>query len=238
MTMAMTAQRVSQHQRSVDESWDTLVHDLRNPLATAHAYVQLLRRRAARAPLQPNDLDQGLQHVEDAVTRIERLIDVFRDGPEVAVPGGTDLIELAHQVATQAQHAGGALQTIAVLPQTETLVGDWDRVDLERILSNLLENALKYSPAGRTVLVTIRREAGVAILRVADQGCGIPAPDLPHVFDRGYRAANATALAAGSGIGLATVRNIVGHYGGEISIDSQIGVGTTVTVQLPLQQVR
>ena len=208
-----------------------LIHDVRNPLATAHAYVQVLRRRAASARLHPIDLDQGLQHIDDAVARIERLLDLLSDMPEDFGPDGTDLIELAREMARP-------VQRITVLPEVEPIVGNWDRVDIERVLSNLLENALNYSPSDQPVLLTVRSEGDVAILSVADRGFGIPGKDLPHVFDPGFRTANAAALASGSGLGLATVRNIVRHYGGEITIDSQPGVGTTVTVHLPLEQER
>ena len=108
------------HLTNVDESWRMLIHDVRNPLATAHVYVQLLRGRAARAHLQPTDLDQGLQRIEDAVAQIERLLNCLNQRPEVPATGGTDLIKLARQMATQADPA----ERITVLPQTETVIGN------------------------------------------------------------------------------------------------------------------
>jgi len=234
----MTAQPNTLPQGGLDESWRMLLHDVRNPLATAHVSVQVLRRQAAKARLQPMDLDQGLQYVEDAVTRIERLLDTFVQTRDVPSDGGIDLIELARQMAQQATAAADPVRVIEVLPEAKAVLGNWDRVDLERILSNLLENALKYSPAERAVLLTIGRAGDMAVLRIEDHGFGIPAQDLPHVFERGYRASNAAALAPGTGFGLATVENIVRHYGGTISIDSEPGAGTAVTVRLPLEQER
>jgi signal transduction histidine kinase len=125
-----------------------------------------------------------------------------------------------------------------VLPSTHQLTGSWDRVDLERVLANLYDNALKYSPAGRQVVVTLGQDGGWAIVRVDDQGFGIPSPDLPHVFDPGYRASNVAGLAPGSGIGLATVQRIVHRLGVKISIQSLQGLGTTVTVRLPIRRER
>jgi signal transduction histidine kinase len=83
------------------------------------------------------------------------------------------------------------------------------------------------------VVVTIAQAGGWAIVRVADQGFGIPSPDLPHVFDRGYRASNVAGLAPGSGIGLATVQSIVHRLGGKSSIPSLHDLGTTVTCASP-----
>jgi signal transduction histidine kinase len=76
-------------------------------------------------------------------------------------------------------------------------------------MANLYDNPLKYSPADRRVVVTLGQAGGWATVRVVDQGFGIPAPDLPHVFDAGYRASNVASRASGSGIGLATVKSIV-----------------------------
>ena len=86
------------------------------------------------------------------------------------------------------------------------------------------------------MVVTLDQAGGWAIVRVADQGLGIPSPDRPHVFKPGYRASNVAGLATGSGIGLASVHRIVHRLGGTISIQSSPGLGTTVTVRLPIRR--
>ena len=108
---------------------------------------------------------------------------------------------------------------------------------LQRVLSNLLSNAIKYSPAGGEIRVLVRHisEDGTAnaIVSVADQGLGIRAADLPHIFDRFYRGRNVLSLVGGAGIGLSGVKQIVEQHGGSIEVESEEGRGTQVTVVLP-----
>jgi signal transduction histidine kinase len=100
-------------------------------------------------------------------------------------------------------------------------------------------NAVKYSPAGSPVVVRIDREEApggpVAMLSIADQGVGIPADDLPHIFERFRRGGNVAGRIAGSGLGLWGSQRIVAQHGGTIAIDSTEGKGTIVTVRLPLE---
>jgi signal transduction histidine kinase len=105
---------------------------------------------------------------------------------------------------------------------------------VERVVANLVSNAIKYSPGGGDVRVELAAEAGWAVLRVQDQGVGIPAADLPRVFEQFHRAANVAGRIGGTGLGLAGARHIVEQHGGSIALESQEGVGTTVTVRLPL----
>ena len=115
----------------------------------------------------------------------------------------------------------------------------WDADRLTRVLENLVANAVKYSPAGSTVVVRVDFEEApngpLAVLSVADQGVGIPAADLPHIFERFRRGGNVAGRIAGSGLGLWGSQRIVAQHGGTITIDSAEGSGTTVTVRLPLE---
>jgi signal transduction histidine kinase len=108
-----------------------------------------------------------------------------------------------------------------------------DPADLERIVVNLVGNAVKYTAQGR-VRVSVASADGRVRLEVADTGIGIPRDALPFLFNEFYRAANAKAAGeSGTGLGLAIVKLLVTRYGGEISVASQEGEGTTVTVTLP-----
>jgi signal transduction histidine kinase len=108
------------------------------------------------------------------------------------------------------------------------------------MLLNLLDNAIKYSPGGGEVLLTVEAQAGPtgrwAVLTVRDQGIGIPAADLPRLFERFHRAENVVGRIGGTGIGLALVRQTVESHGGTIAVESQESVGTTFTVHLPLPE--
>ena len=143
------------------------------------------------------------------------------------------------QIATQQQQDSDQ-HSIRAETSTERLIGAWDAARLERVVQNLLGNAIKYSPEGGEVVVTIARQedaAGArAVLAVRDQGVGIPPTDRPHVFDRFHRAENVVGRIAGTGIGLASARQIVEQHGGTISVQSALGRGSTFTVRLPLVQ--
>ncbi|HEU5318047.1 MAG TPA: ATP-binding protein [Chloroflexota bacterium] len=158
----------------------------------------------------------------------------------------------------------GAARPIRLGPSAESLVGLWDTTRLQRTLANLLTNAVKYSPAGGEITVAVRRAASLPVerptgpdsptgptgpdgpaspqpdslawaeLSVADHGIGIPADDLPHVFERFRRAGNAPRVASGTGIGLADVLQTVQWHGGTVRVESRVGAGSTFTIRLPL----
>lgn len=111
-----------------------------------------------------------------------------------------------------------------------------DRPLLQRAIGNLIENALKHTPAGGTItLVAEKNGAGVCI-EVRDTGCGIPAEHLPHLFDRFYRVDRARSSDNGSvGLGLAIVKSITELHGGSVSLNSEVGKGTAVVLDFPNQ---
>jgi signal transduction histidine kinase len=120
-----------------------------------------------------------------------------------------------------------------------SLVGQWDAARVERVIGNLLGNAVKYSPSGGEIVIELDREeregTGGAVLRVSDRGLGIPADEIPLVFERFYRGRNVTGKIHGTGIGLAGVRQIVEQHGGQLAVESVEGAGTTMSVWLPLE---
>jgi signal transduction histidine kinase len=140
-------------------------------------------------------------------------------------------------VASQHQAATSRHQ-IQVDSLTETLVGQWDASRLTRVLDNLLANAIKYSPNGGPIHIQVsqvQREDGVwAIVTIQDHGLGIPSSDLPSIFDPFHRASNVRQQIEGSGLGLASARQIVEAHGGTISVSSQEGVGSTFRISLPV----
>src|SRR5205814_10428421 len=128
------------------------------------------------------------------------------------------------------------MEVVTSLPR---LVGLWDSARLEQVLDNLVSNAIKYSPGGGKVGIHVSREASEdgrawAVLSVHDQGIGISAEDIPHVFEWFRRAANASGRISGAGIGLASASYIIDQHDGKITVASDPGKGATFTVRLPL----
>jgi PAS domain S-box-containing protein/excisionase family DNA binding protein len=234
--------------RSLEQERDAFLaaasHDLKNPLTSVKAVAQMLRRRVGRDELpDPERLDAGLATIDEAITRATRLLDELLDRTRMRMGhplelhrGPTDLVALLARAVAECQQATERHE-VALGGESGALVGEWDAVRLGRVFENLLANAVKYSPEGGPIAVTVAREedagGGWAVVRVRDRGIGIPAEELPRVMERFRRGSNVGKI-AGSGVGLAGARQIVEQHGGSIGIESAPGEGTTVTVRLPL----
>jgi len=149
----------------------------------------------------------------------------------------TDLAALVRRTVEEQQTTDRRLR---LEPAATTLPGQLNQLRLERAVGNLISNALKYSPGGAPVLVRLVAEGADevgtpwAALTIADRGVGIPADDLPHLGEHFYRGGNVAGRIGGTGLGLASAREIVMAHGGALAIASVEGIGTTVTVRLPL----
>lgn len=236
--------------RMHDEFLMTVSHDVKSPLATIKGVAQFLQRQATRAGrVDPDRLRAGTASIDSAASTIASLVDELLDvarlraGQELALGREeADLVALARRAAETQQQATEA-HRILVGGDVERLTGEWDAPRLLRVLGNLLGNAVKFSPVGGDVNVRVwaADEGGAspgdggawAYLSVADRGVGIPAEDLPHVFERFRRGANVAGTIAGSGIGLAGSRQIVEQHGGAIWAESREGAGATFTLKLP-----
>ena len=219
-------------------------HDLKNPLATIKGQAQLLRRRLDRGvALDVDQLRSGLEAIAAAASRassqVDELLDValVRAGRPLDLhPEPVDLVALARRLVAEYQQTTDR-HTLRVEATAPALVGEWDPRRLERVVANLLANAIKYSPAGGDVTVRVASEDGPdgprALLAIVDQGVGIPAADLPHVFERFRRGANVGGI-AGTGVGLAAACRIVEQHGGTIGVESQEAAGSRFTIRLPL----
>ena len=144
-------------------------------------------------------------------------------------------MQLARRVAADSQHASLSRCHVVVLPGVPELVGWWDPARLERAIANLIDNALKYNRDDRPVVVTVQQADAWAVVNVADGGVGIPAAELPRIFEHGYRASNVVGRFHGTGLGLAGVHHVVTEHSGTIVVESEIGIRTTATVRLPLE---
>lgn len=221
--------------RLKEDFLSTAAHDLKTPLTTLVVQAQLAARRAARNPDAPADR-AGLERV---VTESERLrvmvlelLDAARAERDQIVGWGepVDLAALAREVAGR---YAGRHHAIAV-EAPERLEGRYDLRRIAQLLENLIENAVKYSPEGGPVTLRLWHDEGVAHLTVSDQGIGIPAEDLPHLFERFHRGANVDDRRfPGWGLGLSICRRIVEQHGGTITVSSREGAGSTFHVTVP-----
>jgi signal transduction histidine kinase len=230
-----------------DEFLAAVAHDLKNPLGAIKGYAQLLQRRVTRTGIpDAQPLAQGLATIDNMVARtvaqINELLDLARLQAGRALQldlRPTDLVALAERVAEEYRQISSQ-HLIRVEATQPELVGVWDTFRLERVLGNLLSNAIKYSLTGGEILLTISEEAREqevwAAVTVRDQGMGIPPADLPHIFERFYRASNAASRVPGTGLGLAGARHIVEEHGGTISVASVEGGGAAFTIRLPIAQ--
>jgi signal transduction histidine kinase len=228
-----------------DQTLAAISHDLRTPLTSIRALAQLLQRRLSRGTaVSPDEVAERLGRIEEQTILMARMIDDLLDVARLEAGRPLelrrercDLVVLVEQTVADVQRTTERHRLRVVVDGGE-VVGELDCARLERVLLNLLTNAVKYSPDGGDVVVTVRREAGpsgeVAALAVRDSGIGIPPDDLPRIFERFYRASNVGESLRGTGLGLAAVQQIVEQHGGEIGTESVVGTGTTFTVRLPL----
>jgi signal transduction histidine kinase len=119
-----------------------------------------------------------------------------------------------------------------VVDASDGAVVQGDRLQLERVMQNIIGNAIKYSPQGTPVHATVGRHDQWVVISVRDRGVGIPHEELPHIFTPFYRASTAQGI-PGTGIGLSGAKMIVEQHGGQITLQSAVGKGTTVVVRLP-----
>jgi len=225
--------------RAKDEFLATLSHELRTPLNAIVGWTRMLRSKI----LDPAKIERGLETVERnavAQTRlIEELLDVSRaaSGKLQLSLRAMDPIEAVasaiEAVRPTAQTKGVELSTTVIDPVGPVL---GDRARLEQVLWNLLNNAIKFTPAGGHVVVSLERGARDAEIAVSDDGIGITSDFLPHVFER-FRQADpsTTRLYGGLGIGLSIVKSVAELHGGSVSVSSDgSGRGSTFRVRIPL----
>jgi len=224
-------------------------HDLRTPLTNMQGRVDLVTRRLRQGrDLEPAWLEAQLTSLAASVGRLLATVHELNDMTTLELGEAleldreeVDLGAFTRVVADEVAQGSGAQSlgpvAIGVAAPGAPVVVVGDRGRLARVLQNIIGNAVKYSPGGAPVAVEVQREGTAALVVVRDHGVGIPAAELPRVFERFYRASTARGI-KGSGIGLSGSTAIVEQHGGTIAVESAVGAGTTVTVSLPLADPR
>ncbi len=219
-----------------------VTHDLRTPLTVIKVQAQLARRRQnGRTDPEAQTMRSGLEQIERAATRMAHWIDELLQVSRVQATeemildvNSADLVQLTRQAIAEHQN-NTRRHVLALHTDPEHVVGLWDSARLERVLDNLIGNAIKYSPQGGPIDVRVARQDGFAVLQVHDEGVGIPAADLPAIFEPFTRGSNVEGRITGTGLGLTGTRKIVEHHGGTLEVESREGQGSTFTVRLPLE---
>ena len=235
--------------KQAEDEWrafvDATAHDLRNPLTAVLGQTQLLQRRLRRdGGVVPEDAEPRLAAIASSAVRASGLIDDLMDTARLQAGQplelrltSMDLVSMVRTCAEEAQRIGSS-HTVRFVADAAVLDVHADRSRIERVIRNMLDNAIKYSPTGGDILIRTRRDedddGNWATLTIEDRGLGIPAADLPFVFDRFRRGGNVVHHIAGSGIGLSGARQIVSQHGGAIRVESTEGEGSTFTLRLPL----
>jgi PAS domain S-box-containing protein len=224
-----------------DEFLTITAHELRTPVTSLLGYAQLLQRRSEHSESSSDRILQPVRVVVEQAQRLDRLTATLLDMTRIE-HGQLVLNRQAIDLPTAVAHAIEQLQvlagqhTLSVTYPTEALVIEADQLRLEQIIYNLIQNAIRYSPAGGNITVRVRGEGDQAIVTITDQGIGIPVDDMPYVFDRFYRAENSIKQhMSGIGIGLYIVKELVALHHGTIDVQSVAGVGSTFTVTFPLK---
>ncbi len=230
--------RLHELQEQLEDVLRAVSHDLRNPLAVIQGQAQLLLRTLDRAGLAGSEhrsAEAILASSQRMNVMIQDLVDSARQEAG-ALKLEHEPVDLRGMLVDLIARLSGTLDTERIrLQAPEGLPHVWaDPARLERILINLLSNALKYSPAPREVTVSLRREGDWVITAVNDRGAGIPPEELPHLFQRYYRGRAARPHPEGLGLGLYITRMLVEAHGGQIWVQSQLGQGSTFYFSLPI----
>ncbi len=227
-------------ERQKDEFLSVASHELKTPLTSLKTLAQLTHRKLERDGVA---LPDHLLGMERAIGRMQTLVDDILDisriesGKLALRPERCDLITLCKQAVDEQSAATGRTITLVSPDASEPtldVVADVDRIG--QVLTNLLSNALKYSPADTPVSLAVTREGNDFLLAVRDQGPGIPPHELAHIFDRFYRVPGIevrTGSGVGLGLGLHICREIMERHGGRVWADSVPGHGSTFWVSLP-----
>lgn len=220
-------------------------HDLKSPLAAIRLYAESLQTQAAAGPLPDGlRLAEGLERIQAAVALMRSVVGDLSDAVRLHM-GQTldlrrdlcDIVALARRVI-DARQGTSSRHRLSLTASVSEILGDWDAERLERVLTNLVDNAIRYSPEGGDVSLELTSKESLsgpwALIAIRDEGLGIPPADLPHIAQPFFRASNVRTLMPGTGIGLAGARGIAEQHGGTLAIESEEGRGTVVTLTLPL----
>ena len=233
-----TNKELEQVSKDKDAFLAVLTHDMRTPLTSIKGYSSILRDRELAREQQVKIAKIILRSEENLLEIVNNILDIekLQSGSPILLERSN--FDLALLVRTTAESiAALAMEKNITLYQKEVpqpVVISADEKKIERILLNLVSNAIKYTPEGGTVNIETGMKGRHAFVNVQDNGYGIPEDELPHIFDRFRRVKGHQSKAVGTGLGLAIVKSLIEAHDGEIFVTSTVDVGSTFTIKLPL----
>jgi signal transduction histidine kinase/DNA-binding response OmpR family regulator len=215
----------------------TASHDLKNPITTINGFLQLLPQAG---PLNTQQVE-FIQRIGSAIANMNELVQNMLELAQIDLEvkpkrEEVDVCVLLEKLEREFQPQAGAKQQVLSFAKTqEQLKVQADPLQLRQALSNLIGNAIKYTPPEGTITLSLEQEAKRVTINVQDTGGGIQPADLPFIFDRFYRVRdNNQDGVEGNGLGLAIVKSIAERHGGQVSVESQPGQGSCFSFTLPL----
>jgi signal transduction histidine kinase len=214
-------------------------HDLKTPLARIQGMLDIILRENQPLNTAQSEAIESIRHSADDLLKFVNTIlnyaQLESDGVQIHLQA-RDINELLKEVVKKNEFLA-RLKKVSITVEQEPLFSIYiDPELIKQVLSNLVENAIKYSPEGGKVLVTTEEQDGQVVIQVADQGMGIPSDELESIFMKFYRSKNAkVSPIKGSGLGLYLAKYFVELHDGRISVESQVGQGSTFMVELPIR---
>lgn len=232
------------HFRNADEMKSTFIsivsHELKTPVALIKGYASTLRRDDAR--WDKHIIQDSLAVIEDEADRLTHMIEDLLDASRLQAGGLTlnptdiSLPAMANRLAERFQTQTKKHNLVVDFPEKfPVIVADETRI--EQVLTNLISNAIKYAPGGE-IRISGELRSEQVVITVSDQGPGIDPHDMPHIFDRFYRADGAARKTKGAGLGLYLAKEIIEAHGGRMWIDAPHGAGARICFSLPIDTFR
>jgi len=237
--LARAYQKLAEQELARREFLKNVAHELRTPLMAAGGFLQLMQKGL----ITPEKMVGALETVTRNVQQITTLVNdiMFLQEMDLILPKfqAVDMVPIAHEVAEKGQEKAAVnLLTIQVNVQPNLPNVSGDPKSLERALTALVDNAVKFSPDGGRVDINIRDEGNNVIIDIVDQGIGIEASRIPRIFDRFYHLENSGEnLFSGIGLGLSITNQVIKQHNGQLSVQSEPGKGSTFTVRLKAMKV-
>lgn len=228
-------ERIQQVEKMRQELLANVSHELRTPLTSIRGFIQAILEGVVPEGDQEKYLKIAREEVDRLTRLVQDLLDLARikSGSIKLNKEPLDIGELAIKVATEFRLIAAAKSITVETDEGLVISGDRDRI--RQVMINLLSNAVKYTEQNGHIQIRVRREGGQAVLKVRDNGAGIPEAELEHIFDKFHRVDKSRdAATGGTGLGLAIVKELVELHNGSAAAWSAPGKGTEITIELPL----